>query len=59
MCVYLRVHAVLDSEVQDLRVCLKSADKELKELKDEMREEKSSHDNKATTYVLKVRTCMA
>ena len=53
MCV-----VVLESEVQDLRVCLKSADKELKEVRDEKREEKRSSDLKITNYIQKVRYCV-
>jgi len=46
--------AVLESEVQDLRVCLKSADKELKEVREEKREEKRLSDLKITNYIEKV-----
>ena len=40
--------------MQDLRVCLKSADKELKEVKEEKRDEKRSHDGKISTYIHRV-----
>ena len=42
----LAVHVVLDSEVVDLRVCLRSADRELAELKADMKKEKKAHDSK-------------
>ena len=45
---------MLESEVYDLRVCLKSADKELKEVKDEKGEMKRSHDSKVMSYAQKV-----
>lgn len=45
---------VVESEVQDLRVCLKSADRELRELKDERREERRGHDTKVMAYLQKV-----
>ena len=41
--------------MQDLRVCLKSADKELKEVRDEKKEEKRSYDTKITNYMQKAR----
>ena len=44
MC--LLPHAVTTSEVRDLRVCLKSADRELKELKDERKEERRGYETK-------------
>ena len=46
---------MLDSEVQDLRVCLKSADKELDEVKNERREESNAHKTKVMSYIQKVR----
>ncbi len=41
--------------MQDLRVCLKSADKELKEVRDEKKEEKRCYDNNITSYMQRVR----
>ena len=46
---------VLDSEVVDLRVCLQSADRELAELKGEMKKEKKSHDSKTMDLLRRVR----
>ena len=46
--------AVLTSEVQDLRICLNSADKELKELKTEKNEERRSYESKVMVYLQKV-----
>ncbi len=48
--------AVFESEVHDLRVCLKSADRELKELKEERIEDSNSHNSKVMGYVQKVWT---
>ena len=48
------VHVVLDSEVVDLRVCLKSADRELAELKADMKKEKKIHDTKTMDLLRRV-----
>ena len=45
-CTWLLSFTVLDSEVVDLRVCLRSADKELAEIKSELKGEKHSHQTK-------------
>lgn len=49
------IYTVLQSEVEDLRVCLKSADRELKEVKEEKSEEKRKHETKTMGYHQKVR----
>ena len=48
------IHVVLDSEVVDLRVCLKSADRELAELKADMKKEKKTHDTKTMDLLRRV-----
>ena len=50
----LAVHVVLDSEVVDLRVCLRSADRELAELKADMKKEKKAHDSKTMDLLRRV-----
>ena len=45
---------VLDSEVVDLRVCLQSADRELAEIKAELKKEKRSHDMKTMELLRRV-----
>lgn len=47
---------VLASEVHDLRVCLKSADKELKELKEERKEERRAYEAKKMARLQQVST---
>lgn len=49
-----RVYTVLDSEVVDLRVCLRSADRELAELKADMKKEKKAHDTKTMDLLRRV-----
>ena len=46
---------VAEGEVQDLRLCLKSADKELKEVKEERREETRAREVKIMGHLQKVR----
>ena len=48
------LYIVLDSEVVDLRVCLQSADRELAELKADMKKEKKSHDTKTMDLLRRV-----
>ena len=48
------IHVVLDSEVVDLRVCLRSADRELAELKADMKKEKKAHDTKTMDLLRRV-----
>ena len=45
---------VLDSEVIDLRVCLRSADRELAELKEDMKKEKKAHDTQTMDLLRRV-----
>ena len=45
---------MLDSEVMDLRVCLRSADKEIAEIKTEMKEERHTHQTKSMEYIQRV-----
>ena len=45
---------MLDSEVVDLRVCLRSADRELAELKDDLKREKRTHDTRIMDFLRRV-----
>ena len=45
---------MLDSEVVDLRVCLRSADRELAELKDDLKREKRTHDTRTMDFLRRV-----
>ena len=56
-CIYFWLYSlpvVLDSEVVDLRVCLRSADRELAELKEDMKKEKKAHDTKTMDLLRRV-----
>ena len=50
----LSLLTVLDSEVVDLRVCLQSADRELAELKADLKKEKKSHDHRSMELMRRV-----
>jgi len=52
------VHIVLDGEVVDLRVCLQSADKELRELRAQRREEERVHESRLMEHMQRVGTCV-
>ena len=45
---------MLDSEVIDLRVCLRSADKEIAEIKTELKKERHTHQTKSMEYIQRV-----
>lgn len=59
VCVCVSVHSVLESEVVDLRLCLKSADKELAEVKTSKRQDQKFHDEKVMDCMLKVEPSVA
>lgn len=56
---HLYVHIVLMDEVRDLRLCLKSADKELKEVKQELMSNKTTFENKINQVLEKVTPLLA
>ena len=61
MCILFEVNSlpvVLDSEVVDLRVCLQSADRELAELKSDIKQEKKAHDTRNMELLCRVCVCV-